>query len=344
MTGRLRPALTLSVMLAVFTASLFWTQGSLARLPDRPRVSDPEIYDRILYRLGAGEPYYVVVGSELRANGFATQEVFNWRTPLLWRTLAPLRPWVRRVLLSALGVAFAVVAALVAAGTSRASAVVTAVMSIGVAVLMSAPGAVAMGEAWAGGLIGLSVCAYARGRSWAGLGLGLLAMFVRELVAPYAVLATFIAAARRRWLEAGAWLVGGLAYGAYYGVHLTHVLAQRSPLDAPGQGSWLAFGGLTFLLSAVQWNALLFFAPWPLVCLSLALIVGAILNPRCPLHARWATAVYAIFFLVVGQHFDRYWGYLTWPVWALACGSGADLVLTSSRALMKSSVGQAAVR
>ncbi len=67
MSGRLRAVLTLSVMLATFTVSLFRPEGSLSRLPDHGKVSDPEVYDRILSRLGAGEPYYTIVGDELRS-------------------------------------------------------------------------------------------------------------------------------------------------------------------------------------------------------------------------------------------------------------------------------------
>ncbi len=334
MSGRLRAVLTLSVMVATFTVSLFRPEGSLSRLPDHAKVSDPEVYDRILSRLGAGESYYTIVGDELRTNGYATREVFNWRTPLLWRSLAPLRPQVRRILLTTLGVLFVIAAVLLMARTSAAAAVLTATMAIGTALLMSAPAASAMGEAWAGGLIGLSVCAYARGRSWTGLTLGLLAMFVRELVAPYAVLATVIAATRHRWREVGAWLLGGIGYAAYYGIHVAHVLAERSAADAPGATSWVAFAGLTFLLSAVQWNALLFFAPWPFVCACLGLIVGGVLSPRFPLHARWTTGVYILFFLIIGQHFDRYWGYLIWPVWSLACGFGFDRVIVECRTLL----------
>jgi hypothetical protein len=332
-TGPTDAAMVLGAVLATFILGLFSAGGSLARVPPQPKVSDPEVYDRILDRLAGGESYYVVVGDELRSNGYATREIFNWRTPVLWRTLATVHPRVRRILLTTLAGLFAVAAVAVTGRVSRAAWVVTATTAIGVAVLMSAPGAVAMGEAWAGCLIGLSICAYARGKSWTGFGLGLVAMFVRELVAPFAVLAALIAAARRRWLEAGAWLVGGVVYAAYYTFHLLHILAERSPTDPPGASSWVAFGGLTFLLSAVQWNALLFFAPWPVVCACLALIVAGVLNPRCPTHARWTAAAYALLFLVIGKHFDRYWGYLTWPAWSLACGFGADRIVGVCRAL-----------
>jgi len=328
-------------VLGTFALSLFSSGGSLSVLPGKGKVSDPQIYDRILSRIAGGERYYPVVGEELRANGYATLEVFNWRTPLLWKSLAPLRPAIRRWLLTILAGTFVISAVFVTARVSRITLAITLLTALGAAVLMSAPGAAAMGEAWAGSLVALSVCAYAKEKPWTGFGLGLLAMFVRELVAPFAVLATLIAARRRRWTEVWAWLLGGVAYGAYYGVHLAHVLAERSAADSPGVGSWVALGGLTFLLSTVQWNALLFFAPWPCVCACLALTVAGVLNPLCPSHVRWTAGVYAVLFLVIGQHFDRYWGYLTWPTWALACGFGADHVVAACRSLWDDSTATA---
>ena len=174
---------------------------------------------------------------------------------------------------------------------------------------------------------------------WLGFCLGLLAMFVRELAAPFALVATAVAVGRGRWREVGAWLLGGVVYVTYYSLHLMNVLAQRSPADTPGAESWVSFGGLTFLLSTVQWNGLLFFAPWPFVCACLALIVGGIASSRCPVHVRWTAAVYAILFLAIGKHYDRYWGYLTWPTWSLACGCGADRLVSSCRTLWARNAG-----
>ncbi|MEO7271578.1 MAG: hypothetical protein ABI211_06175, partial [Vicinamibacterales bacterium] len=45
-----------------------------------------------------------------------------------------------------------------------------------------------------------------------------------------------------------------------------------------------------------------------------------------PPHLRLTAAAYLLMFLVVGQPFDRYWGLLVWPAWALACGHGAAAI------------------
>ena len=58
-------------------------------IPGQPAgVSDVRTYQAIVARLAAGQPYYLVVGDELRSRGYATAEVFNWRTPALWTFLA----------------------------------------------------------------------------------------------------------------------------------------------------------------------------------------------------------------------------------------------------------------
>jgi len=324
---RARAALFLGVVLLTFAASATRSAGSASAMSAAPRVADPVVYDRILTRLRAGEGYYVVIGGELRAHLYATREVFNWRTPLLWRSLALVSPRVRRGGLTALSLVAGLAATLTALRrVSRLASLVTGLAALGVVVIASAPGTVAMGEAWAGAFVGVAVCAYVAGRRGAAVTAGLIAMFVRELVAPFTLVCAAIALAERRWREVAAWVAGGLAYAVYYGLHLSQISAHRLPTDLPGEGSWMAWGGLTFLLTTVQWNGLLLLAPWGAVAAALALIVAGVLSARSPVHLRLTAGVYLVAFLVVGQAFDRYWGLLVWPTWALACGYGAQAV------------------
>jgi hypothetical protein len=339
MTPSLRAALLLSVVVLTFVLSVATGPGSRSSPHLPTSLTDPQVYDRMLSRLRAGESYYTVVGSELRANKYATVEVFNWRTPLLWRSLAPLPPGLRRGLLTALAVLGAVFATVLAQRRSAIAAAVTGVASLGVAIMMSAPGSVGMGEAWAGVLVGLSVCAYAQGGNLTAVACGLLAIFVRELVAPYTLICTALAVRRRRWGEVATWLIGGVAYAVYYGIHMMQVSAHRLPTDMPGAGSWVAWGGLPFLLSTVEWNSWLFFAPWAFVGFALSIIVAGVLAEHAPVHLRLTAGVYGLMFLVVGQPFDRYWGFLVWPTWMLACGFGADAIVEAVRTLLRAPSG-----
>jgi len=335
MNMRTRAALLLGVVSLTFLAGMVRSAGSASTMNATPRVADAIVYDRILARLRAGEGYYAVIGGELRSHLYATREVFNWRTPLLWRSLALMPPSVRRGGLIALTLAAGIAATLAAFRHATALAgVVTGVASLGVLLTASAPGTVAMGEAWAGALVGLSVSAYVTDRRRVGVIAGLIAMFVRELVAPFTLVCAGLALVHRRWRELTAWLVGGVVYAVYYGLHLSQIWAHRLPTDLPGEGSWVAWGGLSFVLTTVQWNGLLLLAPWSAVAAALALIVAGVLAARTPAHVRLAAATYLVLFLVVGQPFDRYWGLLVWPTWALACGYGAAAVAAAVRAVV----------
>jgi hypothetical protein len=247
---------------------------------------------------------------------------------LLWGSLALVPPGGRRGCLVALSVIAGLAVTLTALSrASRLAAVVTSLAACGVVLIASAPGTVAMGEAWAGAFIALAVCAYAFDQRATGVVAGLIAMFLRELVAPFTLVCAAIALTERRWRELAGWLAGGLAYSVYYGLHLSRIWAHQLPTDLPGQGSWIAWGGLSFLLTTVQWNGLLLLAPWGVVAAALALIVAGVLTGRSPVHLRLGAGVYLVLFLIVGQPFDRYWGLLVWPTWALACGYGAAAVV-----------------
>ena len=162
-----------------------------------------------------------------------------------------------------------------------------------------------MSETWAGVLIGLSACAYAVHRQKVAAPLGLLALFIRELAAPYCMICALAAIVRRRWHEVATWLGGACLYAAYYSWHLTQVWAHRLPTDLAHTGSWLE-GGLSFLLIRVRWHAWLLIAPMPLTALALVLVVAGIVHAGAPRHIRLTSATYVAFFLVTGQYFDTY--------------------------------------
>src|SRR5438067_756904 len=43
---------------------------------------DLQVYRSIVARVHAGEDYYAAAGAELRANGYPTGSLFNWRPPI----------------------------------------------------------------------------------------------------------------------------------------------------------------------------------------------------------------------------------------------------------------------
>src|SRR5688572_14876799 len=63
---------------------------------------DRKLHSATIARLHDGEPYYVVVGDELRQRAFPTASVFNWRTPALYSAIA-LQPTIARGVFMLLG-------------------------------------------------------------------------------------------------------------------------------------------------------------------------------------------------------------------------------------------------
>ena len=266
-------------------------------------------FKQVVDAMHSGQPYYTAMAAMLRDVGYPSRSVFNWRTPLLFELLARLPSWTwGRILLTVLAILAAAAACFEAAQVSAFAGWATAVASLGVVVMMSAPAAVAMAEAWAGCLIVISVSAFSRGRRLSGALLGLAALAFRELAAPYCIVSIIIAAYRRRRTEFGVWAAGGAVYLGTYWLHWNAVITHRSSADPSLQSSWIAWEGLPFLLSTVRWQGELALLPWAWTAAALAAIVAGVLSPRAPVHLRASAGVYAVLFLAVGRLFNEVLG------------------------------------
>lgn len=328
MPRRRRAAILLLVVVGM--AGVAGLRYSPLSLPVRPArtstvaTTDVKTFAAVVERVRAGENYYEAMGAELRQHDYPTRDSFNWRTPLHLSALALAPRGLWRSVLTAVLVAL-YVAAMMTVRTRRAVFAAN-LLTLGVLVITAAQDAIFVSEAWAGALIGLSVCAFALERRPIGVGLALAALFVRELTAPYCVACTIVALLERRWREVSAWAVGALAYAAYYAWHVAQVAAHRLPSDFAHGESWLTLLGLPFLQVTLQklgWFALL---PPPLSALALAILVAGLLAPETPRHLRVASASFAAFFLVAGFPFNDYWGFIAAPVWAITCGYGVGAI------------------
>jgi hypothetical protein len=257
----------------------------------------------------AGRPYYEAYGAESRNLGYPTRSVFNWRQPLLLRTLALLPHWIGVGLFIALAAGL-----LVQAHVLLRHELLYVLTVFNAAAVTVAPGEVYFTEPWAGLCLGLSAIAYARRRETTGAGWALLALFIRELAAPYCVVAVLIALSRKRWRELGLWLGGAILYGAYFGAHLWQVLQHVLPADRGHGHSWLYGGGLPFVLKVWQMNGLLQAASALIFSLVVVAGVAAWWAKKMPLHVRATVLVYSVLFLFVGLPFNTYWGELIAPL------------------------------
>jgi hypothetical protein len=177
--------------------------------------------------------------------------------------------------------------------------------------------AVYLSELWAGVCLALSAVALTRRQRPIGIAWAILALSIRELAAPYCVGATLIAVWRRDWREVRLWAMGGGLYAGYYGWHAWQVHTHVQPTDLAHPHSWLALGGPVFLLNALQTAGLWSVLPVPVFALAMVAAVAALWAPRMPVHVRMGVLVYVGFFLIAGQPFNVYWGWMVGPLLAL---------------------------
>jgi hypothetical protein len=148
---------------------------------------DVDLFAATVQRLRSGESYYDAMGSELRNRRYTTASVFNWRTALLYIGLSSMSPALARATLVLLGGLVIALSVAVLSARPPLVLILGVLMQLGAVVTVSFTEGSLMTEVWAGVLVALSVLVYSL-RFWhAGALIGLLALFVRELVAPYAV-------------------------------------------------------------------------------------------------------------------------------------------------------------
>ncbi|HVY20903.1 MAG TPA: hypothetical protein VHA70_12625 [Bauldia sp.] len=338
---RLAAAILVVVALAVLMllAAAFRYQPPVAAASETE--GDMAMYSRIVERMHDGANYYDAAGVELRAGGYGTRSVFNWRLPTLAyvdslfyaRSLLPPLMWAS--LLLGLG---AVAAGLSGAKLVRANADATtstlAAIALGLSLLACATSAaVLFSEIVAGVLILGSVSAYGLGRHRAGIVLALAALFVRELAAPYVLVCIYFAWRDGRRSELWTWAIGLAAFAAFYAVHYAMVQAHVTSADIAYNEDWLRFGGLSFVLSAARFNGIFIALPLWVTAFVLPLCLLGLAAWRGPGRAGITVALYLVLFAFVGKTFNDYWGALFTPLMML----GLAFAPAALRDLMRSS-------
>jgi hypothetical protein len=339
----LRARLVLAGLLAIV---LFGVRIS-SSVPPAPRdpssqIGDANLYLRMIERLRAGEPYYLVVGEELRRHHYPTIPIFNWRTPLHYELVVTLSVKHAGTLLSALAIAV-VASGLLAYGDYSVMKSLTAPLLLLGAVLpalLVRPDAVAMAEIWSGVFIGLSLNAYISRRWILGALLGIIAIFLRELAVPYGVACGLLALRDRRWREFQVWTIGGLGYIIYYTIHAVYASAAIQPTDIRHAESWIQWAGLGFLLRTLHTFGWLTIQPPVLTAVAAGIGLASLFARSAPIHLRLALAIYAVLFSIIGQRFNYYWGYVTCVVWAHAFVFSAEGLSNLARAAWPASTAQ----
>ena len=325
-----RARATLLVLALVATFLIAVTQSSLrSGFADGPSrgPGDVELYRAEVDRIAGGQPYYTAAAAELRSRGYPTRSIFNWRTPAPMAIIGAFRdPNVGKLLICA--AAFALLGfgfAWMHEEAGMRAGVLTGVLLTGALLPCVLGDLFVMPEIWSGVLIALSAAAYGTERRRLGVVVGLAALVVRELAAPYCLVCVLLAATERRRGELAAWAIGFAVYAIGYTVHLSHVLPLIHATDIAHPNSWMRFGAAGFVISTVQMNVYLLLLPqWvTALYLALALLGFAAWNTPSGRRATLAAAAYLVAFAVVGHDFNQYWGSMVAPLFCFGAARGA---------------------
>jgi hypothetical protein len=317
-TTRARLALGALVVLGIL-ASVPQSRAPRAELPP-PGRGDAVLFERTIARLRAGDPYYSAIGSEMRQRNYPTASVFNWRTPAHLILVSSMPSAGARLLLQLLTVAILALLPFVLRRQSKVVIVVTLLTLAGALATAVKPHAFVAGEVWSGVLIAASLCAYAANAGTAGAILGVGAVFLRELAAPYAVVCGLVARITKRRAESVVWAIGGLAYCLYFALHVSRVWAHQQPGDLAHLDSWIRWNGLSFTATTVKVSGWLTDAPHSLAIAYIVLGVAGLASLSILRQVAWPLVAYLMLFSFVGQPFNFYWGWVTAPIWAFAVG------------------------
>ena len=334
-----------AVLILVVLVALFVTAAGTAApksipsgLPKARGGGDGALFEAVVDRVRHGEAYYPAMGGELRRRDYPTASVFNWRTPALYVLLGLIPSGNEFLVLIGLSVVALVLTAHHLTQTDLVIEVLVGVVAQAAAfVVMVSPSARFLAETWSGIAIATSVMAYARAWWIPGAVVGLSALFIRELAAPYCVACVLLAVWARRTRELYVWTAGLAAYGIMYAVHLFQVQAQQRIGDAAHMNSWVHWGGLAFIQETIRETSGVFLlTPHVVLALAVVLLAASVLAAIGPPHLRATVIAYGLFFAVVGLPFNDYWGFLTAPSHAVALAYGTLAV----RALVSTAVGR----
>jgi hypothetical protein len=291
--------------------------------------TDSALFGAVIQRVGEGVPYYSAMGTELRARGYPSASIFNWRQPTLFVGMA-VAPLLVRIILIALVIwviagtvgllSQARSDVLLLAVTAQAGAATTALTALGVV----------LPETGAGICLAVSTLAYARGQVCIGAGLALAGLFVRELLVPYVAVCVYLAVRHHRRRELVIWGLGLGAWSAFFAIHVSAAMHAMQPGDL-AHPSWVQFGGLRFVLATIGFGGWLYIMPPWVAAVACVLLVSCAWAPTKAAHVKGAVAAYLAFFAIVGQPFNQGWGLLTASTWAIAYGLGVQGLLTLIR-------------
>ena len=280
------------------------------------RDDDLAFYDRVIERVGHGENYYDFIVEEQRARDYPVRPGLAVRLP----TLA----WIHACLgePAMIALAIALLFACIWAwwkrlgeepGGVRFRLLGTALMAMGGSLGLNRSFFV-LHELWAGMLIALAFGLHRPGRWGAALFVAALALALRELVLPFVLLMAAMAAWRKDWREATAWIMLVAVFAAIMVWHLSLIAVQEVPSDPVGP-DWLVLRGLSGWLGNIVLSSNLRLLPHELASPVVILMALG--------WAGWKSSAgttgtflylgYGLAFMLAGRANNFYWGAVVAP-------------------------------
>jgi hypothetical protein len=282
--------------------------------------TDQALYGAVTKRMAAGESYYPAMGLELRARGYPTASVFNWRQPTIYVLIAR-HPFLAYAIVGIVGLGVVIGTIQLFYKSAPEVMIFALIMQIGATLSALGPISFVLSEAWAGALLAASGLLYARQRHVPAAVLAVAALFIRELVAPYAAVAGVLALRHGRRNEILVWVIGGLTWAGWYAYHAMNA-TDAMQAGALAHPPWIQFGGPRFVLATIGFAGWLYLLPTWTSALAAVLLVASPWAPLRATHLKAAVLVYLAFFAVVGQSFNQSWGILAAPIWSIGFGLG----------------------
>ena len=280
------------------------------------RDDDLAFYDRVIERVEHGENYYDFIVEEQRARDYPVRPGLAVRLP----TLAWIHASLGEPAMIALAVAllFACIWAWwkrlgEEPGGARFRLLGTALMAMGGSLGLNRSFFV-LHELWAGMLIALAFGLHRPGRWGAALFVAALALALRELVLPFVLLMAAMAAWRKDWREATAWIMLVAVFAAIMAWHLSLIAVQEVPSDPVGP-DWLVLRGLSGWLGNIVLSSNLRLLPHELASPVVILMALG--------WAGWKSSAgttgtflylgYGLAFMLAGRANNFYWGAVVAP-------------------------------
>jgi hypothetical protein len=285
--------------------------GSPGGVPGKEE-NDLQCYRAIIDRMHTGEGYYKAAGAELSGRGYPTTSLFNWRLPLLAKSISTLpNADLARIpaVLLAVATSFLWVSILMANLPSLGWKIFGSLLVIDPIVYSLSGYVFLTHEFWAGTLISLSLAAYAKKWGVVAVASGLAALFIRELALLFVAAMMLIDFKERKRPMVIAWLIGIAVFGVELFYHWLRIseISNHVPVIKVG---WIALGGWPFVIGTSQMSSYLISLPAWVGAIILPLILLGFLGWRGSLGLRLGLTVggYMAAFLFVGFHFNVYWG------------------------------------